>query len=100
MQSLLYQKTTLNKETSFYQQVLFYFNNEIVKIERLHRFLADLGYTNEEINKLNLQDNSLYSVHPEEDLIQCKQSIMFYIFRAKIYKDQLFYNDLCYQYFV
>ena len=94
MQSLLYQKTTLNKETSFYQQVLFYFNNEIVKIERLHRFLADLGYTNEEINKFNLQDNSLYSIPTEEGLIPCQLLLIFYIFRAKIYKDQMLFNDL------
>ena len=25
---------------------------------------------------------------------------MFYIFRTKIYKDQMFYNDLCHRYFI
>ena len=58
-----------------------------------------MGYINEEIYKVNLQDNSLYSIPTKEDLIQCKQLIMFYICRAKIYNDQMFYNDLCYQYF-
>ena len=51
------------------------------------------------LTKLNLQDYLSYSIPTKEDLIQCKQLIMFHIFRAEIYNDQIFYNDLCYQYF-
>ena len=58
-----------------------------------------MGYTNEDINKFNLQDYLLYSIPTEEDLIQYKQLIMFYILRAKVYNDQILYNDLCCQYF-
>ena len=82
-----------------YQLVLYDFNNVIIGTERLDTILAHLGYTNEEIIKFNLQDNSLYSIPTQEDLIQCKQLLMFYIFGAKIYKYDTFYNDLCYQYF-
>ena len=72
---------------SKYQLALYDFNNEIIETERLHRFLADLGYTNVEINKFNLQDNLLYSIPTKKNLIQCKQLIMFYIFQAKIYNE-------------
>ena len=58
-----------------------------------------MGYRNEEINKFNLQDYLPYSTPTDKDLIQYKQLMMFYIFRAKIYNNQMFYNDLCYQYF-
>ena len=52
------------------------------------KYLADSGYTKEDINKFNLQDYLSYSIPIEEDLIQCKQLIIFYIFIAKICKDQ------------
>ena len=58
-----------------------------------------MGYTNEEIDKFNLQDYLLYSIPTEEDLTQCKQLMMFYIFRTKIYNEQIFYDDICYWYF-
>ena len=92
-------KESLNDEISKYQLVLYDFNNEIFETERIHKYLADLGYENEKINKFNLQNYASYSIPTHKDLIQCKQLIMFYIFRAKIYNDQMFYNDLCYQYF-
>ena len=89
----------MNNKIPTNQLVLYGFNNEIIKIERLHTILAHLEYKNEEINKLTLQDNSLHSIQTQKDLIQCKQLTMFHIFQAKIYKDQIFYNDLFYLYF-
>ena len=38
--------------------------------KRTHKYLADLSYTNEEINKFNQQDYLSYSIPREEDLIQ------------------------------
>ena len=58
-----------------------------------------MTYTNDKIDKFNLQDYSLFSIPTEEYLIQCKQLMMSFIFWAKIYNDQLSYNDLCDQYF-
>ena len=49
-----------HNEIPKYQLVLYDFNNEIIETERLHTILADLGYTNEEINKFNLQDYLLH----------------------------------------
>ena len=83
----------MNKEISKYQLVLYDFNNKILETKRIQKYLADLGYANEEINKFNLKDYVSYSIPTEKDLIQCKHLIMFYIFRAKIYDDQMFYNN-------
>ena len=52
----------------------------IIEIERIHTILAQLSYTNEEINRFFLQDHLLYSIPTEKDLIQCKQLIMFHFF--------------------
>ena len=68
-------------------------------MERIHLYLKNLTYTKDEIKKFNLQESLQYSILTEEDLIQFKHLMMFYISWAKIYNDQLFYNDLCYQYF-
>ena len=40
--TILYKKTSLNKEIPKYQLVLYDFNNEIIEMERLHRYLAHL----------------------------------------------------------
>ena len=66
----------------------------VLETNRIHKYIADLGYTKADINKFNLEDYLSYSIPTGQDLIQCKQLIVFYIFRAKIYNDQMFYNDL------
>ena len=71
--TILYKKTSLNKEIPKYQLVLYDFNNEIIEMERLHRYLAHLWNTNEESNEFNKQDYLLYSIPTEKYLIQCKQ---------------------------
>ena len=95
--NLCYITKTPNNQKN--QLALYDFNNQIFNMERIHKYLKDLTYKKDEIDKFTLQDYSLYSIPSEKDLIQCKQLIMWYIFRAKIHKDQLFFNDLCYQYF-
>ena len=78
IQSLLYKKS--NNKISKYQLVLYDFNHVIIETKRIHKYLKGLGYRNEEIEKFNLQDYLLFSIPTEEDLMQCKQLMMFYIF--------------------